>query len=111
MPQFWEKKLFDKCILRNFKYTYKALELNLLKSELQWSLSLELQESTFQQLEILLILSVLIMNKTFGHQSTCEKDVFSSYSSLIPKSKDKTVVLNIKLVIRSDTRWLFFIFY
>jgi hypothetical protein len=44
-----------------------------------------------------------ITNKTSGCQSTCGKNISSSYSSLIPKSRDKTVVSNEPVVISSDT--------
>jgi hypothetical protein len=94
------ERLFDRYILSNFKYTDKALELNTLESELQRSPSPEPPESSPQP-EILST-SESIANKTSGHRSTRGKDVSSSYSSLIPKSRDKTFVSN-EPVISSDT--------
>jgi len=75
---------------------------------LQQSLSLELQQETSpQQLEIVLASqSESTVNQTSGRRSTRGKDISSVYSSLIPKSRDRTataIVSNEPVIIRSDT--------
>ena len=75
---------------------------------MQQSLSLELQQETSpQQLEIVLASqSESTVNQTSGRRSTRGKDISSVYSSLIPKSRDRTataIVSNEPVIIRSDT--------
>ena len=79
----------------------------MLESELQRSLSPELQpETSLQQPEIVSAQSESTVNQTSGRRSTRGKDVSSSYSSLIPKSRDRTataIVSNEPVIIKSDT--------
>ena len=79
----------------------------MLESELQQSPSPELQpETSLQQPEIVSAQSELTVNQTSGRRSTRGKDVSSSYSSLIPKSRDRTataIVSNEPVIIKSDT--------
>ena len=79
----------------------------MLESELQQSPSLELQpETSLQQPEIVSAQSESTVNQTSGCRSTRGKDVSSSYSSLIPKSRDRTataIVSNEPVIIKSDT--------
>lgn len=75
---------------------------------MQQSLSLELQQETSpQQLEIVLASqSESTVNQTSGRRSTRGKDISSVYSSLIPKSRDRTataIVSNEPVIIKSDT--------
>ena len=78
----------------------------MLESELQRSPSPELQpETSLQQPEIVSAQSESTVNQTSGRRSTRGKDV-SSYSSLIPKSRDRTataIVSNEPVIIKSDT--------
>jgi hypothetical protein len=74
---------------------------------LQRSPSPELQpETSFQQPEIVSAQSESTVNQTSGRRSTRGKDISSSYSSLIPKSRDGTataIVSNEPVIIKSDT--------
>ena len=78
-----------------------------MESELQRSPSLELQPETSSKLpEIVSAQSESTVNQTSGRQSTRGKDISSSYSSLIPKSRDGTataIVSNEPVIIKSDT--------
>jgi hypothetical protein len=78
-----------------------------LESELQRSPSPEFQETSPQQTEIVSAQSESTSNSTSARRSTRGKDVSSSYSSLIPKSRDRTAmtatVPNEPAIIRSDT--------
>ena len=79
----------------------------MLESELQRSPSPELQpETSLQQPDIVSAQSESTVNQTSGCRSTRGKDVSSSYSSLIPKSRDRTataIVSNEPVIIKSDT--------
>ena len=74
---------------------------------MQRSPSSELQpETSLQQPKIVSAQSESTVNQTSGRRSTRGKDISSSYSSLIPKSRDGTataIVSNEPIIIKSDT--------